>query len=59
MNIDTNGMTTSAWIFMGTVWSIVLVMTTYCFAKLLTSKQFTEPDHDPEQTPPFKVEDED
>jgi hypothetical protein len=52
--MNTEGMTTSAWIFMGLVWSVVLLMTTYCFAKLLTSKQFTEPDHDPDHTPPFK-----
>jgi heme/copper-type cytochrome/quinol oxidase subunit 2 len=57
--MNTTGMTPSAWIFMGTVWTVVLGMTVYCFAKLLTSKQFTEPDHDPDHTPTFKPEDED
>ncbi len=33
-------MTTSAWIFMLTVWAIILGMTLYCFYRLLTSKQF-------------------
>ena len=54
--MNTDGMTTSAWIFMAIVWAIVLLMTAYCFARLLTSRQFTEPDTDPEHTPPFKHE---
>ncbi|RUL86441.1 hypothetical protein [Tautonia sociabilis] len=57
--MNTDGMTTSAWLFMGIVWSVVLLMTAYCFAKLLTSKQFTEPDTDQDHTPPFKVEEDD
>ncbi|WP_169975658.1 hypothetical protein [Tautonia rosea] len=57
--MNTTGMTPSAWIFMGIVWTVVLGMTGYCFAKLLSSKQFTEPDHDPDHTPTFKPEDDD
>lgn len=30
-------MSVSAWIFMGLVWAVILVMTGYCFYKLLTS----------------------
>jgi hypothetical protein len=30
-------MTLSAWVFMLSVWSVILVMTGYCFFKLLTS----------------------
>lgn len=30
-------MTTSAWVFLIFVWSIILSMTSYCFYKLLTS----------------------
>ena len=46
-------MTRSAWIFMLTVWLVVLAATVYCFAKLLTSKQYAGPDVDEELTPPF------
>ena len=35
-------MTQSAWIFLIVVWSIVLAMTVYCFARLLGSRQFHE-----------------
>ena len=31
-------MSLSAWVFMLSVWSVILVMTGYCFYKLLTSK---------------------
>ena len=57
MNAD--GMTNSAWIFMLAVWAVVLFMTCYCFAKLLLSKQFTEPETDNEHTPAFKPAEED
>lgn len=32
-------MTTAAWIFLGTTWTIILVITGYCFTKLLTSER--------------------
>jgi len=46
-------MTTSAWIFMLTVWIVVVVMTIYCFVRLLTSRQFAEAEGDAEHTPAF------
>lgn len=32
-------MTASAWGFLLTAWSVILVATAYCFAKLLTSER--------------------
>lgn len=32
-------MSTSAWIFMGASWALIIGMTVYCFYKLLTSKR--------------------
>lgn len=32
-------MTTSAWVFMLTAWTIIATVTGFCFAKLLTSKR--------------------
>jgi high-affinity Fe2+/Pb2+ permease len=37
-------MTTSAWIFMGIVWGVVLVMVSYSFFKLVTSKRLLKED---------------
>jgi hypothetical protein len=38
-------MTTSAWILMLSVWSVILAITGYCFYKLLTSeRQFGQGD---------------
>ncbi len=44
-------MTTAAWIFLATAWSLILLSTSYCFFRLLTSSQQLdrldeEPDED-------------
>lgn len=44
-------MTTAAWIFLGTTWTIIILATGYCFTKLLTSDRQFEPE-DSEEPPP-------
>ncbi len=44
-------MTTEAWIFLGVAWTIIIVATVYCFARLLGSdQQFGEQIEPPEGT---------
>jgi hypothetical protein len=43
-------MTQEAWIFMGTVWAIIIGGTVYCFARLLTSHRAL--DGEEEELPP-------
>ena len=37
-------MTTSAWVFMISIWTFVILSTLYCFAKLLSSDQQLDTD---------------
>jgi hypothetical protein len=42
-------MTTSAWVFLGVAWAVIIVATVYCFAKLLGSEQqFGDHSQEPE-----------
>jgi hypothetical protein len=42
-------MSTGAWIFMGGAWGVILVMTLWCFTKLLRSQQFHEDEDEAER----------
>ena len=37
-------MTTSAWVFMISIWTLIILSTLYCFAKLLSSDQQLDSD---------------
>jgi hypothetical protein len=40
--VAATGMTTGAWIFMAVVWAIILLMTTWCFARLMRKEHLAE-----------------
>lgn len=46
-------MTTAAWVFMLTVWTIVILATIYCFAKLLSSSHLLEYDDEGNRIEPW------
>lgn len=37
-------MTTSAWIFLATAWTVIISMTLYCFARLLSAQPLAHSD---------------
>ncbi|GIW82950.1 MAG: hypothetical protein KatS3mg105_4757 [Gemmatales bacterium] len=45
-----NHMTLSAWVFMLTVWAIVIGCAAYCFYKLLTSERQLDDDDNEDDT---------
>lgn len=46
-------MTTNAWVFMISVWSIVIVATVYCFAKLLSKNHLMDYDEEGDRVEPW------